>query len=77
MVFNGLNGSDLIVYNAVLELVGNESKQISSSQIAIKTNYHNNTVMLALRRLVAMGLVKRSLVGHGCPYEYQLPPQDR
>lgn len=78
MIFNGLSGSDLIIYNALVDLLEpGQAKQVSSGQLAARCNCHPNTVQAALKRVAdELGLVKRRMVAPGVPYEYTLP-EDR
>ena len=73
MIFNGLSGSDLVVYNAVVDMLqGKLKRTISAPQLATKTGYTDRTVRTVMSRLVEAGLVDRDLPGPGKPYEYSL-----
>lgn len=75
MVFNGLQNSELTVYNALLELLGDQPQQwqpISYSDIARLVNCHVETVYNTMPRLIEWGLVARRGGGHGKRYEYRI-----
>ena len=73
MIFNGLNKSDLVVYNALADMLrGKPSRPISQRQISNKTGYSYNTVRFSLKRLVEWELVDRTPTNPGAPYEYRL-----
>ena len=72
MIFNGLSKSDLVVYNALADMLNGKPRPISAGQVACKTGYSNKTVRVALARLVDWELVDRTPTGPGQPYEYDL-----
>lgn len=73
MIFNGLSKSDLVVYNALADMLnGKPRRQISAVQVAHKTGYADKTVRIALKRLVSFELVDRTPTAPGQPYEYEL-----
>lgn len=73
MIFNGLSKSDLVVYNALADMLSiAPRRQISTGQVAAKTGYSENTVRHALKRLYDWEMVDRQQPNPGTPYEYQL-----
>ena len=74
MIFNGLSGTDLIVYNALAEMLRpGQTREISAGQLAQKLNCHELTVRRSLKRLSDdFGLVNRRLAAPGLPYEYSV-----
>lgn len=73
MIFNGLSKSDLVVYNALADMLSmSPRRQISNGQIANKTGYNERTVRLSLKRLEVWELVDRDQPAPGTPYEYRL-----
>lgn len=72
MIFNGLSKSDLVVYNALADMLNTKPRQISAGQIANKTGYSDRTVKASLKRLVEWEMVDREQSVPGTPYEYRL-----
>lgn len=70
MIFNGLKGADLIIYN-LLAMAKNRVR-LSTGQIAYLTTYHPNTVKASLCRLEDLGMVERRRDSAGIPYTYHL-----
>ena len=70
MVYNGLTGSDLIVFNI---LRGSDlSEPLPISRIAMLANYHYTTVQRSLQRLEAYDIVTRQREFIGQPYKYDI-----
>lgn len=57
MVFNGLKGSDLIIYNLLQSTA--RQVELSGYQIARITCYHHDTVYNSLKRLEQLQLIER------------------
>jgi predicted transcriptional regulator len=74
MVFNGLTKSDLIVYNALLDL--DLPGPVRSSEIARITCYHQWTVKEALKRLDEYGVITRNRERPGQPYTIALESEN-
>lgn len=73
MIFNGLSKSDLVVYNALADMLSTTPRRkISAVQVANKTGYTENTVRIALKRLADWEMVDRDQPAPGTPYEYKL-----
>jgi len=72
MIFNGLSKSDLVVYNALADMLNGKPRQISAVQIATKTGYSHVTVRNSIKRLVSWDLIGRTTTAPGQPYEYEL-----
>lgn len=70
MVFNGLSGSDLVVFNALHE--SDLSKPLPISEIERLTNYHYHTIQRALKRLVDDYQIVVRHEGRGKPYSYSI-----
>jgi len=76
MVFNGLQNGDLILFNAILEMLDDDPRQwtpISYMALAFRCNCHPNTVYTNIHNLLDYDLIRRRN-GHRdrrC-YEYQL-----
>jgi len=73
MIFNGLSKSDLVIYNALADMLQiDPSGQISISRLADKSQYDERTVMRSLRRLVDWRMINRRRDKNGVPYQYHL-----
>lgn len=74
MIFNGLSGSDLIIFNALAELLGDAAQgEASVSELSIIGNRCEKTTRNALGRLVEYGFIARNRPGPGpTPYTYRL-----
>ncbi len=73
MIFNGLSKSDLVIYNALCDLLQlDPQRPISSYELAQQCSYHQNTVKAALGRLVGWQIVARRRERPGQPYEYKI-----
>lgn len=71
MVFNGLTNSDLLVYNALIEL-HQEDQPLPASAIANLVCCHPQTVYGALARLVDYRLIARQRERRGQAYRYRI-----
>jgi len=70
MVFNGLTGSDLVVFNALYQFKDLLPKRIPSSDLVRLTGYHHRTVQAALCRLDQYQVIRRRREAPGMAYIY-------
>lgn len=77
MVFNGLKGADLIVYNALREQ--ELPAKVPTSNLSFATGYTVQTIIRVLQRLESYEMITRHRAGHGKPHiidivdDYALP----
>ena len=70
MVFNGLQRSDLIVFNGLLEC--DLSNPVPASEIERRTCLHRNTIYMALKRLHDYQMITRKRDRVGQAYQYKI-----
>lgn len=70
MVFNGLKGADLILYNYLHE--ADLSRRISVSEMSEHSNYHPNTIYISLKRLEEWRLIERHRDNSSEAYRYKI-----
>jgi predicted transcriptional regulator len=70
MVFNGLQRSDLIVFNGLLEC--DLSNPVPISELERLTCLHYNTIRLALMRLNDYQMIIRERERRGQAYKYNI-----
>jgi len=70
MVFNGLKGADLVVYNALREqdLPG----KVSTTDLSFITGYAARTIIRVLERLEAYDMITRRRDRRGHPYTIEI-----
>lgn len=66
MLFNGLSGSDLVVFNALAEY--DLPTPVPASKVSHQTGYCTRTVLRVFRRLEDSQIVCRHREGNGLPY---------
>ena len=72
MIFNGLSKSDLVVYNALVDLLNVHQLPINARLLADQTCYSERTIYSVLNRLVDWKMVRRRREKTGVPYEYRI-----
>jgi len=75
VIFNGLKGADLIVFNYLIE--ADLSRPISASEISLSVNYHPNTIQISLARLEEWELITRIRSVNGQAYQFKLVDDER
>lgn len=70
MIFNGLKGAELIVFNFLAE--ADLSRPISANEISQQTNYHPSTIQNVLARLEEWELIRRDRQTNGQAYTIEL-----
>lgn len=71
MVFNGLSGSDLVVFNALYRYKDHLPQPIPANELVRLTGYHRDTVLSALNRLDQCQIIRRRRDSLGQPYIYE------